>query len=175
MKNLTIAVVMSAAVFAPVVQASDRGHIDYARVVDARPVYEQVAESTPYRECWNEPVRYERPARSRSSATGTILGTMIGAAVGHNVARSKDGQKVGRIAGAVLGASIGHDVSGRSRGRRVEVRDEQRCQVRHATEYRDVLVGYDVAYRYRGRTYHTRMDENPGRRIRVAVDVRPVY
>jgi hypothetical protein len=31
-----------------------------------------------------------------------------------------------------------------------------------------------VAYRYQGRTYHTRMDQHPGKRIRVRVNVIPV-
>lgn len=176
MKNAAIL----SAVLAIIPGAAVAGHEDtvkYARVTAVTPVYERVARTTPHEECWTETVRYEERAPCSSSATGTILGTMIGAAVGHNVARSKDGQKIGRIAGAVLGASIGHDVSRSRRNHpaRVSYRDEPRCEMRRSTRYENVLVGYDVAYQYHGRTYHTRMDEHPGRRIPVAVDVRPLY
>lgn len=150
---------------------------DYARVVSASPIYEQVAHSTPHQQCWTEQVRYEQPyRRHNNSATGTILGTMIGAAVGHNVAQSKKGQKVGRIAGAILGASIANDMSHRpSRSHRVNYRNERRCETRHVTEYQQALVGYDVTYRYHGRTYQTRMDHHPGERLPVKVEVIPVY
>lgn len=35
------------------------------------------------------------------------------------------------------------------------------------------LVGYQVAYRYQGQVYVTRMDYDPGERLRVRVTVRP--
>ena len=159
------------------VWAGQRNNTDFARVIEASPIYEQLAHTTPQTQCWNETVRYERPAYQRRSPTGTILGTMIGAAVGHNVAKSKRGQKVGRVAGAILGATIGSDVSHRnsSGSNRVEYREEQRCESKNYTEYEQVVVGYDVTYQYHGMTYQARMNEHPGDRVRVAVEVRPVY
>lgn len=148
---------------------------DFARVVDVVPIYANVAHYEPQQECWTETVRYEYPRQD--SATPRILGALVGAAVGHNVARSKHGQGVGRVAGAILGASIGGDIA-RDRSQRdgeVEYRDEERCEMREKTYYEQVVVGYDVTYEYYGRTYQTRMDRDPGKRIRVAVDVRPVY
>lgn len=160
--------------------AANAGHnetTDYATVTNVQPVYESVAHTEPQEQCWTETVRYEEPLPQRRSATGAILGTMIGAAVGHNVAQSKHGQRVGRVAGAILGASIANDIANRqpSGPARVEYRDEQRCEVQQITRYEQVVAGYDVSYEYLGRTYHTRMDSHPGNRIRVVVDVRPVY
>ena len=37
------------------------------------------------------------------------------------------------------------------------------------------VVGYDVAYRYNGRTYETRTDYDPGPSLRVRVDVAPEH
>lgn len=148
-------------------------HYDYARVTRAVPVYEQVAQQRPEQQCWVETVAYEAPPQHRS-ATGTIVGTLVGAAIGHQIGHDKNGKRVGRIAGAVLGASIGHDASARRDGR-VEYHDEERCETRYTTYYEQQLVGYDVAYRYLGRTYHVRTDRDPGPQIQVAVSVSPVF
>ena len=42
-----------------------------------------------------------------------------------------------------------------------------------AARYEEHIAGYDVTYRYQGRLYHTRTDYDPGRRIRVRVEVTP--
>ena len=49
-------------------------------------------------------------------------------------------------------------------------RTTQRC--RTETDYRDTanVLGYDVTYRYGGREFTTRMDHDPGERMRVRVD-----
>ena len=157
------------------VAAEYHGEFDYAEVTAAHPVYERIAHRIPQRECWIETVRYKQPVRQPHSATGTILGTMIGAAVGHQIGRDKGGKRVGRVAGALLGASIGSDASRRGHGSRVEYRNEERCETRHSTEYEHVVVGYDVTYRYHGKTYQARLSEHPGEQLRVAVDVRPAF
>ena len=50
-------------------------------------------------------------------------------------------------------------------------RNVERC--RHVEEVREATVGYDVRYVYNGRELTARLPENPGPRLRVAVDVRP--
>jgi uncharacterized protein YcfJ len=50
-------------------------------------------------------------------------------------------------------------------------RDVQRC--RSVEHYTDVVQGYDVRYRYQGREYVTRLNSDPGDRIRVDVNVVP--
>jgi len=152
---------------------SGKSHYDYARVTDVRPVYESVERRIPERDCWVETVAEHRPAYQ--SATGTILGGVIGAAVGNRLGHSKRNKQVGAVAGAVLGASIGRDISHRRSDREdVSYRDVERCETRYRQVVDQRLLGYDVSYNYRGRSYHTFMDEHPGKRVRIAVSVHPV-
>ncbi|MEJ2443680.1 MAG: glycine zipper 2TM domain-containing protein [Exilibacterium sp.] len=155
--------------------ASHNGRIDFARVTNVAPIYRTVEHRVPEKQCWTETVAYEQPGYR--SNTGTILGGLIGAAVGNSIGHHKRNKQVGAVAGAVLGASIGRDIGHRTAAGNgfTEYRDEQRCEVKHRVEYEETVVGYDVTYRYRGQIYHTRTDQHPGKRIKVAVKVRPVY
>lgn len=164
-------------VLADHIQDRNDDRYDYARVVAAEPVYEQIAERTPQQECRIETVRYDQPRYESRSATGTIVGAMLGAAIGNQIGRDKHGRKIGRTAGAILGASVGHDASRRTSNHSniTEYRDEERCETHYTTRYKEQLVGYDVSYRYHGKLYHTRMNQHPGREIRVVVDVKPAY
>lgn len=164
----------SAVLMQPAFAGHNERH-DYAKVVSATPIYEQVSYSRPQRECWTETVAYEREHQSRSkSATPMLLGAVIGGAIGHAV--GKNDRRSGTAIGAVLGGSIGNDMGkSRSSHTSVEYRDEERCEVRQVREYEDRLMGYDVTYRYHGNTYSTRMDRDPGKRVKVAVSVTPLY
>lgn len=151
-------------------------HSDYAKVTHVEPIVVQHERRVPRRECWDEEVRYQEPSRHRQSYTGPILGSIIGGAIGNELGTSNDNKKVGAVVGAVLGASIGHDVTrkGAYGEDRVRYRTETRCNVSHDIEYHERVTGYNVTYRYNGRTYQTRMDHDPGRRLRVRVNVVPV-
>lgn len=146
-------------------------HTDYAKVVDVDPIYKTVSHRVPERSCWTETV-YE-PVHKSGSYTSAILGTLIGGAIGNEVGHSNKNKKVGAVAGALLGASIARDYKGSNT--QTVARDNEVCETRHRTEYEERLVGYNVAYRYQGRRYTTRMDRRPGDRIKVAVQVKPVY
>ena len=50
-------------------------------------------------------------------------------------------------------------------------RTVERC--RQVNEVREATVGYDVRYEYNGHQFATRLDRDPGRMLRVRVDVRP--
>ncbi len=151
---------------------SARSYGDYAQVISAQPVYRQVAVQRPYQACHMETVAY-RPQRSH---TGTIAGGVIGAAVGSEIGRSRGNSDLGAVAGGLLGASIGRDISRNRQGARsVVYQDRQVCQTRYRTEHQRELLGYDVIYRYNGQRYQTRMPHHPGDRIRVNVNVQPVY
>ena len=71
------------------------------------------------------------------------------------------------VAGAVIGGAIGRRMdrnngSAGTRCRTVEVeRDERR------------IIGYDVEYQYKGDTYMSRVDYDPGSRLRIRVSVSP--
>lgn len=179
MKKLLFGTITAAALMAsvstPALARSD-ARFDYAKVTNVTPIYKTIEHRRPQRECWVETVSYERPHYRSRSHTGTIVGGIIGAAIGNELGHKKRNKQVGALAGAVLGASIGSDISRRKRdyGSVTEFRDKERCEVRHAVEYEERVIGYDVTYRYHGETYHTRMDHDPGRKLKVAVNVRPV-
>ena len=144
---------------------------DYARVLDVDPIVD--VESRPVRrdECWEEPVVYrERSSRDRTPA---IMGGIVGGVLGNQIG-SGSGRDAATAAGALLGYSAVRDSQRRHDYTREYQGYEQRCATR--TEYvRDErITGYDVTYRYRGRTYHTVTDYDPGDRIRIAVNHHPV-
>lgn len=146
---------------------------EYAKVVDARPVYQRIAHEVPQQSCHYETVTY-RDSR-RNSNTGTVVGGLLGAAIGHELGHSKRNKDVGAVAGGLLGASIGHDVSRNGAPSSTRYRDERVCHTNYRREYSRELIGYDVTYQYHGRLYQTRTSQYPGKRIPVDVHVRPVY
>ena len=143
----------------------DAGFYDYARVVSSTPVYQDV--NTPRRDCRNEQVGYES-ARPRSYG-GALLGGLAGAILGNQVGKGS-GRKaaiaVGAATGAIVGDHVGNDGD---EYHRVRPHYEQRCRVVDHWTHR--LTGYKVAYRYRGRVYHAFLPHEPGRSVRVAVNV----
>jgi len=143
---------------------------DSARVTHVEPVYRTVRVSEPRRECWTEEIHYERPGPGSNKAAGMIIGGLIGGAIGHNIDHSRNAP----VVGALIGSAIGHDVAGSGRhGSTYEVGHEERCQTVNNYYDEEQLEGYRVTYRYQGNSYITWMDEDPGDRIRVRVNVRP--
>jgi uncharacterized protein YcfJ len=178
MRNTMIPGLVAVTVLAvPVAQAHDDDDYDgygttaYAEVLRAEPVTHLVEVTTPRQECWNEEVRHV--VHEHPYTTGqTILGGVIGAAIGHEIGRGR-GRDAATIAGGLIGASVGANHAARSGDSYERVGTERRCRTveeRHTEERTD---GYDVTYRYGGETYHTRMPYDPGRRLRVQVNVSP--
>jgi uncharacterized protein YcfJ len=172
--------------------ARDHGaSYDYARVVDVDPIVRHVRVRTPVRECWEETRyddydrrgRHDRPRRSEAGAT--IAGGIIGGVIGRQFGDG-DGRDAMTLVGTLVGAAIGNERA--SRGREYERRYDYdrydayertsypvtRCETRYRAESKERIDGYRVTYRYRGQTYTTRTDYDPGDRIRVRVDVSPV-
>jgi uncharacterized protein YcfJ len=170
---------------------------DVAQVVRAVPMGDPYA-SYQRQECWNEQVNGYQPGYYRdpngqlyyrgtdSNANGTIIGGLIGGALG-NQAGKGDGRKAATIGGAVIGALIGNSVDrnhGPSAGAPTARNGEYQYQTtggqvtrcRTVTDYdtSNRFTGYDVTYRYAGRTYKAVTAYRPGPTIRVAVDVRPL-
>ena len=158
---------------------------DRARVLSVRPIMERIPVSR--EQCWNDKVRtYEerRVTRTDTGAAigpGTVLGAIVGGVAGHQVGSGR-GNDAATAAGAVIGGLVGNQID-REQGRvgpgassthveRVPVeRNVERC--RTVQEVREARVGYDVRYEYLGREFHTRLDRDPGRFMRVAVVVEP--
>lgn len=147
-------------------------HTDYAKVTHVSPIYETITIREPHKQCHLE----ERVVRhhSQRSATPTIVGALIGGAIGNKLGHNKSNKRVGAIAGAILGGSIASDYSRNNRQQQHHTKTERVCNTTHSTRYEKQVTGYDVNYKYRGRTYSTVTHTHPGDRLQVAVDVRPI-
>lgn len=141
-----------------------------APVIDKTPIFETVRVPTSREVCWDEEVYHER---RRGNAGGVILGGIIGGVLGNQIG-SGSGRRVATAAGLVTGAVVANNMSKRHHDGRVVASVEQRC--RTANEYfeEERVVGYRVRYELNGRTYSTRMDEDPGEFVQVRIDVTPV-
>ncbi len=153
-----------------------RGGVEYARVLSATPVYRSARIARPQRQCWDERVVYrDRASHARDgNAGGAIVGAIAGAVVGHQFGKGR-GQDAATVAGALIGAGVGQAIAAEhAPSRHDRVTYAQHCGPGHAPRYAQYLDGYDVTYRYRGRIYHSRLPYDPGDRVAVHVDVRPI-
>lgn len=163
---------------------ADRGrHFDdddyyvNAKVVRVKPIVRVVEVATPREVCWDERVRHVERRRGghSDSPLPVIVGGVVGGVVGNQIGRRHHRDAL-TIAGSVIGAAVGHSVS-RERHhpprRRSYTTTERHCEIE--TDYREEerIDGYDVTYRYNGRHFTTRTDHEPGKRIRVRVQVEP--
>ena len=136
--------------------------------------------------------RYDRQQTHRSnerhSTGGTVVGSIIGGVIGNQIARgSNRGARTGAtIAGAIIGGAVANESQGnvvRHRNppaRRVQrgapiyqTVEVERCKQVSASRLEQRIQHYDVTYRYQGRTYTTRTDRDPGRRIELQVSISP--
>jgi uncharacterized protein YcfJ len=176
-----ILILMSATAMAEASHKRNKNHsrnmaYDYARVVDVRPIYREVEVSTPVRECWDEPVIQTHGGTGHKSASGMAVGGILGGVIGHQIGKG-NGKKLATVVGTILGAQIGHNaVNGnvRSVPQNSYTEYEQRCNVRHQVSYEEVLDGYRVTYRYQGERYQIEMPYDPGKRIKLRIQIEPV-
>ncbi len=189
MKKLITTLAVALVVFTGAVAAGDDGRhkhghkkhdfaprhelYDYARVIDVRPIYREIRVSQPVRECWDEPVYHTHGGHK--SASGMLAGGLIGGIIGHQIGKGR-GNKVATAVGTLIGAQIGHEaVNGHVKPHRETVVGyEERCKTRHQVSYEEVVDGYDVTYKYRGRSYQVQMPYDPGKRIKMRIQVTPV-
>lgn len=150
--------------------ANARGDIDtvvYAPVVRVYPIKQTEIYREPREKCYREHV--EVPAHA--SPAGTVVGGLLGAAIGNKLGHGDSNRKLGTVAGAVVGATVGNSVSRARAHSHTETRDI--CETVYDERMEAHVVGYDVEYRYAGRTYTTRMDHDPGKEIRLRVNAYP--
>jgi len=150
----------------PLAQAAE--FEDFGRVVRVQPRVEQVR--TPRQECRTEYVQV--PVQQQRSAGGSIVGGIAGALLGSQVG-SGNGKVAASAAGAIAGAMIGDrvDNDGRASGQQVQEQAVRQCRTVESVESR--TNGYDVTYEYRGHTYTSVMNSDPGNRLRLRVSVEP--
>jgi len=179
MKRMLVAAALAACV-GPVF--ADTFH-DSALVLSVRPVTERTPVNR--EECWSEHRRgYEERTVTRQDngapiGAATVLGAIAGGVLGHQVGGGH-GKDAATVGGAVVGGLVGNQID-RDQGnvvppsqsveveRRPVTREVERC--RTVQEVREVAVGYDVRYRYGNREFVTRLPYDPGRHVKVAVDV----
>jgi uncharacterized protein YcfJ len=140
---------------------------DNARVLESRPLY---AAGEARQECWNERAgHYEELREARHDSVlnkGTALGALVGGIVGHQVSNGSGGT----AAGAVLGGIAGNYINRRNNDDPQDDLDRTRCRV--IAQDNAPVRGYEVRDAYRGQEYLTRMDHDPGTRLRLGRDVR---
>jgi uncharacterized protein YcfJ len=153
--------VVPVAVVHPVVLSVHYGWADVLRVT---PVY-GVARTEHHQECVDEPV----VVRNSPHPGSTLLGAVVGGVLGNTVGKG-DGRTAATVVGAVAGGAIG-SVAGR--GQSYETTATNCHDIVTVDEGRP-LVGYDVQYRYRGDVYASRLNYDPGARVRVQINVSPV-
>ncbi len=149
---------------------SDNNFSARGRVLKVDPLYETIRVNHPEQRCWNERVRH-RSSRGRGSYTPMIAGAIVGGVVGNQFGKGS-GKDAMTVAGALLGGSVGNDM-GRSNHRRSYVTNERRCETVDNFREKRELAGYNVKYRYDGKTFWTRTDNRPGRYIDLQVSVVP--
>ena len=147
---------------------------DYARVISAEPVVRYVTVSTPVRECWQDVEYYSHDRYTRGTGVSTLVGAIVGGVIGHQFGSGR-GNDAATVAGTLIGAAVGNDSARRRNGySQVEYsRPVERCNTVMRERQEERIDGYDVVYRYKGQKYATRMPYDPGRELRVRVDIRP--
>jgi len=146
---------------------------DRAKVTHVDPIYKTVRISTPHRECYTQEVRRDVHDRGNKVAS-TVIGGIIGAAVGNKLGKHRRNRKGATLAGAVIGAAIGNNVGRKGSDSYQEVSYEDICETHTSYREEQRIEGYEVSYRYKGEHFTTRMDEHPGKRIKVRIHVSPV-
>ncbi len=149
---------------------------DYAQVISSKPIVRYVTVTTPVKECWDDVEYYTVNHQPPGVGARTLFGAILGGVIGHQFG-SGHGNDAATVAGTLIGATIGNQSAYRRAGGSYGPVEYSRPVKRCATQYREHqeerIDGYQVVYRYNGQKYSTRMPHDPGRRIRVRVDIRP--
>lgn len=138
-----------------------------AKVLRVTPVFEYVSFNVPRENCYNQQVTHTRynNADSASVLLGGIIGSVIGNNIGHGNSR-----KTNALVGALIGSQIGNGIAAEN-AYTTNGGYEKRCDTVNVTESRREITHYNVSYRFRGRTMTTQLPYNPGRHIRLNVNV----
>lgn len=169
MRAIHLMLAGAAAATFPVAHAAD--FEDYGRVVRVQPRVEQIRQ--PREECKTEYVQVPVQQAQPRSAAGSIVGAIAGGIIGNQVGGGS-GRAAATAAGVLAGAVVGDKVGNRPQDNVPSGYQEQavrQCRVVDAYESR--TIGYDVTYDYRGRSYTTMMQRDPGERVRLRVSVTP--
>jgi uncharacterized protein YcfJ len=179
MKAVAVGLAMALLLAGTQVGAQDRNYeqdqdpqnakVAWADVLRVDPIYDRVQATSQREECDDVPV--ERRVDNGNRAAGTVLGAIVGGVLGSTVGKG-DGRRAATVAGAVVGGAVGNNAA---RGDDRYYSDTERhCRVVQDSAPERRVVAYDVQYRYRGDVYMSRMNYDPGDRLRVRVSIEPV-
>ncbi|WP_426103303.1 glycine zipper 2TM domain-containing protein [Massilia sp. TSP1-1-2] len=181
--KLSITLLLSALGAAAVPGASAAQFEEFGRVLRVQPRTEQIRQ--PREECRTEYVQgqsqYAQPQYQQQprSAGGAILGAIAGGIIGNQVGGGSGraaATAVGVMAGAVAGDRISNQGRPVDQGQYAQSQYPQEQAVRQCRmvdAYESRTMGYDVTYDYRGRSYTSFMQRDPGERVRLRVTVEP--
>jgi uncharacterized protein YcfJ len=159
---------------APVLAERHGAQYDYARVIESVPIKRYVTVRTPVRECWQEEQHYEVQEPAPGIGISTLFGAALGGVIGHQFGSGR-GNDAATVAGTFIGAAVGNTSARRRAGYETVSysRPVERCSTTVRERREERIDGYRVVYQYRGQKYATQMPYDPGRELRVRVDVRP--
>jgi len=138
----------------------------YAQVVDVQAVYETYQVPENRRVCQDPRQRNQNPhpERQRKNTGAAVIGGIIGGLIGNRFGDGH-GRDAATAAGVIAGATIGANAQPAHRQQRPNCYTE----TRYRQEQR--IAGYDVSYDYNGKIYQARLQNHPGDRVRVQVNV----
>jgi len=165
---------------APTQLSAESMHFGWADVLRVDPVYAEVATTVPQQECYEEQVEPPPPPAAdvdSAKRTGaTLLGAIIGGIVGNRFGKG-DGRKATTAAGVIAGGVVGNNLAATDDDDRANADGRyptrRRCRAIDNNVTQRQIVAYDVEYRYRGEIYSSRLNHDPGDRMRVRVSVIP--
>jgi uncharacterized protein YcfJ len=142
------------------------GDDGYAQVVSVVPVRQDV--NAPQQVCHDVVVNRTVPPKDQHQIAGMAIGAVAGGLLGHLVGGGK-GNALATAAGAVGGGYAGKKIEESHQQANVQSEVVHRCSTVANTGSN--IVGYDVTYVYNGVTRTTRMDHDPGDRVKVQQSV----
>ena len=147
---------------------------DYARVLSVEPVIRYVTVTTPVKECWDDVQTYSTRHYNSGKAGKTLFGAILGGVIGHQFG-SGSGNDAATIAGTLIGAGIASNAARHEADFHTTSysRPVRRCETNYQSHEEERIDGYEVIYAYNGRKYATTTPHDPGKRIRIRVDVSP--
>lgn len=143
-------------------QGMGNAEAQFAQVVNTRPIKETQANA--HQECHNVTTTRKKPVKDENQLLGTSIGAVAGGLLGNQVGGGS-GKKLATVAGAVAGGYAGNKVQEHHQNNATEQVTQRKCRtVKNPTTK---VVGYKVTYKYDGSTHTTRMDHDPGDRVKV--------
>lgn len=143
----------------------DRSNVYYAwaNVLRVDPVYGLAQVRQPTQNCYPQRVVTE----DHSNTAETLLGAVIGGALGHTMGQG-NGRRAATIGGAIIGGVMGDRM-----GSRPQSSSQTRCRETRNESPRRRIIGYDIEYRYHGDIYMSRLNYDPGDRLRIRINITP--